>query len=186
MNVPVIETRRLILRGFRPSDERAMVASMQNEGFARFLTPDGRAQSANEAWRGAASVAGSWALRGYSMFAVEEKASGDLVGRVGPWEPAEWPDMEIGWGIFPSGQGKGYAVEAAAAAFVWAHGALGRDHVIHLINPQNEPSRRVAERLGGKLTGSWDALWGDTIDVWTTRWADFAETKAGKAALRDA
>ena len=66
-------------------------------------------------WRNAAIMAGHWALHGFGMFVVEEKASGTFVGRVGPVYPPGWPGFEVGWGIATEFRGKGYAVEAARA-----------------------------------------------------------------------
>jgi RimJ/RimL family protein N-acetyltransferase len=123
-------------------------------------------------------VAGIWATSGYGMWIAEERSSGAPVGRLGPWAPEGWPDFEIGWAIFPGHQGKGYAVEGAAAALCWAHEALGREHVIHLIDPLNTASERVAAALGAEITGTWDSPLGERINVWTTRWERFAATEA--------
>jgi RimJ/RimL family protein N-acetyltransferase len=49
--------------------------------------------------------------------------------------------------------GRGFAPEAARAAMEWARSALGADHVISLIEDQNERSQRVAEKLGMSLEG---------------------------------
>ena len=44
-------------------------------------------------------MAGSWALNGFGMFSVIEKASGLWLGRIGPWRPDGWPGNEVGWGL---------------------------------------------------------------------------------------
>jgi len=49
--------------------------------------------------------------------------------------------------------GRGFATEAARAALDHAFAALHRDHVISLIDPRNESSKRVADRLGEKIDG---------------------------------
>ena len=49
--------------------------------------------------------------------------------------------------------GKGYATEGARRAMAYAFTELGRDHLISLIRPGNDPSIRVAERLGETLRG---------------------------------
>nr|MDQ4088262.1 GNAT family N-acetyltransferase [Pseudomonadota bacterium] len=100
------------------------------------------------------------------------------VGRIGPWAPPGWPDFEIGWAVFPEHQGKGFATEGAAAAVVWACKALGRDYVIHLIDPANAPSERVATALGAEVTGTWDSPLAHGAKVWTTRWERFVATPA--------
>ncbi len=175
---PRIETPRLVLRAQHPADREALYAAFADNDFARFITRERRGLSREEAWRVLAVVPGSWAVDGYGQWMVEEKASGLPVGRVGPWAPEGWPDFEIGWSIFPGFQGRGYAVEAAAAAFRWVHDELGRQGVIHLIDPLNLASERVAAALGGKPTGSWTVPTGETVRIWTTRWEDFAATAA--------
>jgi RimJ/RimL family protein N-acetyltransferase len=44
-------------------------------------------------------------------------------------------------------------VEAARAALAWAEANLRERTLISLIKPENEASRRVAQRLGGVRTG---------------------------------
>ena len=50
--------------------------------------------------------------------------------------------------------GKGYATEAAQASVNYGFGALGAEEVIAEIRPENKKSRRVAERLGMAINGS--------------------------------
>jgi RimJ/RimL family protein N-acetyltransferase len=104
------------------------------------------------AWRTMAVYTGAWALLGYSMFSVIEKASRRWIGRLGPWRPGgkegSWPGDEVGWALAASAQGKGYGVEGASAAIDWAFDALGWESVIHCIHKDNGPSVALAERLG--------------------------------------
>jgi RimJ/RimL family protein N-acetyltransferase len=178
MIVPTLDTPRLVLRGHRPADTEPMMRAYADGDFSRFITRQQRALSREEAWWSIAMVAGSWAVSGYGMWIVEEKASGEVAGRIGPWAPEGWPDFEIGWAIVPGHQGMGFAVEGAAAAIAWALEALGRDHVIHLIDPRNTASERVAAALGAEVTGIWNSPLGEKANVWTTRWDRFAETPA--------
>ena len=82
---------------------------------------------------------------------MEERATGALVGRIGFFEPEGWPGFELGWMLRRDAWGKGYATEGARRALAHAFTELGRDHVISLILPGNDPSIRVAERLGERL-----------------------------------
>lgn len=111
-----------------------------------------------EAWRSMAAILGHWQLSGYGMWAVEEKASGTLVGRVGYLDPPGWPGFELGWVLARSHWGKGYAIEAARVALDHAFGPLERDRVLSLIRPDNHRSVRVAERLGSQLAGEVELL----------------------------
>lgn len=60
---------------------------MADAEVARFLTADQRPQDRSAAWRTLAVFIGHWALRGYGLFAVEDKATGAFIGRVGAWQP---------------------------------------------------------------------------------------------------
>jgi RimJ/RimL family protein N-acetyltransferase len=105
------------------------------------------------AWQSFSATVGHWHLRGFGQFAVIERASGEFVGRVGPWHPEGWLDFEIGWTLRTASWGRGYATEAAARSIEHAFTDLNRTHVISLIHPENARSIRVAERLGERLDG---------------------------------
>ena len=91
-----IETERLILRPLLREDYEPYLAFCADEETMRTL---GGVQPPSVAWRGFCSLAGAWQLFGFSMFSVIEKSSGDWIGRMGPWQPQDWPGTEVGWGI---------------------------------------------------------------------------------------
>jgi RimJ/RimL family protein N-acetyltransferase len=111
-----------------------------------------------DAWRSMAAILGHWRLLGYGMFAIELKATGELVGRAGFLDPPGWPGFEVGWVLGRRHWGKGYAVEAARPCVDYAFRVLERSRVISLIRPDNHRSIRVAERLGERLTGEVELL----------------------------
>ena len=84
----MIETERLILRPTAPEDFDAWAAFCADEDVMRYL---GGVQLRSVAWRGYLSVAGAWAIQGFSMFSVVEKSTGHWIGRLGPWQPEGWP-----------------------------------------------------------------------------------------------
>ncbi|WP_087024035.1 GNAT family N-acetyltransferase [Thaumasiovibrio subtropicus] len=147
MQVPVIETERLRLRGWQQSDATSLAALNADADFVRYIGA-GKPLSPEESWRVMAMLAGHWVLRGFGLWAVELKANGAFIGRVGLLEPEGWPQTEIGWGIDPAYWGKGYASEAASAAMAWAFNELGVKALISIIHPDNHASKRLAERLG--------------------------------------
>lgn len=144
----IVETERLILRPTELQDFEPWSEMMSDPVAARFI---GGVQTPSMAWRGVMSMAGAWQLTGIAMFSVVEKSSGKWIGRLGPWRPHGWPGTEVGWSLTPAAWGKGYATEGASAAIDYAFDVLGWDEVIHCIDPENEPSRRVAERLGSRF-----------------------------------
>jgi RimJ/RimL family protein N-acetyltransferase len=97
---------------------------------------------------------GHWQMRGCGIWAVEAKATAELLGTLGFSDPAGWPGFELAWTLARRFWGQGYATEGARAALVHAFTVLDRDRVISLIHPANQASIRVAERLGERLEGS--------------------------------
>jgi RimJ/RimL family protein N-acetyltransferase len=166
-----LETERLVLRMFRESDTDAYAEMVGDPEVMRFLG-GGQPVPRAEAWRNMAMVLGHWHLRGYGMWAVEEQASGELVGRVGCWRPEGWPGLEVGWTLRRRFWGRGYATEAARASVAYAFEALDQTRVISLIAPENVNSIRVAERLGEKPEGEWD-IFGTKVIIYAVGREEF-------------
>ena len=159
MDIPEIEAERLRLRAFRNEDLDAYAAMCADPEVMRYLGT-GATLSRADTWRSMAGFLGHWALRGHGMWALEEKATGTLVGRAGFLEPEGWPGFELGWTLGRPHWGRGFATEAARRALDYAFHELDRDRVISLIRPANTPSMRVAERLGEARAGEIELLGG--------------------------
>lgn len=173
---PTLETERLILRPPNSADTASYIHLMADEAATRFL---GGVAVPSVAWRGWSSSAGHWVLRGYGMFSVIEKSSGEWIGRIGPLCPEGWPGTEVGWGLAREAWGKGYATEGATRAIDWAFETLNWSEVIHCIEPANVNSIAVAERLGskilrrGRLPPPFEDvevdIWGQSREEWRAR-----------------
>ena len=145
-----LETERLILREIDPERDFEGWAEVQgDEETVRYTI--GKTMDRASAWRSMASVIGHWSIRGYGFFSVENKETGEWVGRVGPWYPLGWPAPEIGWTILRRHWGNGYATEAAKASLDYAYNTLGWDSVIHAIIKGNDASIAVARKLGSEF-----------------------------------
>ena len=151
-----LETDRLKLRAFRNEDIDAYAEICADPEVMRFL--GGKPLNRGEAWRQMATILGHWQLRGYGLWAVEERATGKLLGRIGFQNPEGWPGFELGWTLGRQYWGRGFAIEGARKALQYAFTELDRDHVISLIAPDNHASIRVAERLGEKVEGETEVL----------------------------
>jgi RimJ/RimL family protein N-acetyltransferase len=178
---PKIETQRLLLRLPRAEDFDAYAAMQADPDSARHI---GGVLSRAEAWRKFLQMPGAWVIQGYAMFAVTDKATGEWLGQLGPWQPEGWPGTEVGWAFKRTAWGNGYALEAAIAAIDWAFETLGWTEVIHSIVTENTSSRALAQRLGSRilrqanLPAPYESIvvdvWGQSQQEWLARRAQAA------------
>jgi RimJ/RimL family protein N-acetyltransferase len=91
----------------------------------------------------------SYRDHGFGLWIVETH-DGELVGDCGlTWQPVDGAQvLEVGYHTVRTRQGRGFASEAAEACVDLALGPVGESRVIAIINPENAPSRRVAEKIG--------------------------------------
>ena len=145
MTATRLTTERLTLRAPEPVDKAAYVAFYTSPRRARtgtLLTKDVARQ------RFAGDCA-HWQAKGYGRFVVADRATGDILGMVGPHQPADYPEAEIAWHLWhDSAEGRGYAYEAARAAQTHAFSTLGWTTAVSYIDPANTRSIALAERLG--------------------------------------
>lgn len=142
-----LETERLLLRLPDSRDEAAMLAFFADDR-SRFY---GGPKAPGEAWRDLASRIGHWALRGYGMFAVVAKDSGETVGLAGPVRPADFPEPEMSWLLTEARhEGRGFATEAVRAALAHVFATHGWSSLPSYIDRDNAASRALALRLGAR------------------------------------
>jgi RimJ/RimL family protein N-acetyltransferase len=157
-------TPRLRLRPFRESDLDDLARWNAQPEVMRYLG-DGRTLDRNQTWRQIAIFGGHHRIRGYSAWAIEDRETGALVGRSGPWFPEGWPMLEVGWVVDPQRWGQGIAAEAGRAALDWSFAHLPIDRICSLIAPENTQSARVAAKLGARLDHRATVM-GLPADVW--------------------
>jgi RimJ/RimL family protein N-acetyltransferase len=157
-----VDTERLRMRRFVHADWDAFAAICADTEVMRYIG-EGTVQSRVEAWRSMAAFEGHWQLLGYGMWALEHRASGALIGRVGYLDRPGWPGFELGWLLAREHWGHGYAREAAAAALQHAFTVLKRERVISLIRPGNQRSVAVALAIGEAPAGSVELLGGEAL-----------------------
>lgn len=150
--VPVLETRRLVLRGPLLEDFPAYAAMWADADVTRYL--GGVPVSEEDAWTRFLRAAGQWVMLGFGFWSVVERQSGARIGEVGFVEgrrnivPSLVGVPECGWALTRSAQGKGYALEAVGAALAWGDLHFGRVRMACIIAPDNTASLRVAEKSG--------------------------------------
>lgn len=144
---PRLETERLVLRPHRLSDFDP-IADMFETPHAQFV---GGPCDREKTWRIYAADCGQWPLLGFGPWAIELATSGEMIGQVALNKPLHFPEREIGWILFRSFEGKGYAFEAARRVHSFAFQTLGWKTAVSYIDPGNMRSIALAERLGATL-----------------------------------
>ncbi|KJK48054.1 acetyltransferase [Lentzea aerocolonigenes] len=150
--MPDLVTDRLILRPWDALDVKAVVEASRQPSWADDFPAEGDTVIAgviaeNPAW-----------LSPFGHRLIIERATSEVVGSLGLFWPPSDGRVEIGYGVVPSRQGRGYASEAAAAL---ASFALASDevHTVHAsVERTNPASARVLEKAGFTQYGSTDEL----------------------------
>ena len=145
----VIETERLLLRAWQPSDEAPFAALNADPEVTRYLSGPMRRGESDELL---ARIRGHWQEHGFGLYAVEVKERGEFAGFVGLAIPSFLPDVlpavEVGWRLAREHWGNGYATEGARASLRHGFEELELRQIISIIDPRNTASVRVAQRLG--------------------------------------
>ena len=148
---PTLETERLILSGHTLDDYGDVAGLWSEPDVVRYI--GGRPFTAEESWARLLRYAGAWALMGYGFWTFRAREGGQYLGEGGLLNGRRslGPDFdgspEMGWALHPSAHGRGYGAEALQAITGWAD-AQGIDRAVCLIEPDNGPSVKLAEKLG--------------------------------------
>ncbi len=142
-----IETGRLLLRNTQPEDVSALVSMWTDPAVTQFMGGPKDAEWLRQTFTQDADQPDPAT---YDQWPVIEKLTGRLIGYCGLLDKdvEGRQEVELVYALVPAAWGKGYATEIALALREHASGVMGLRRLIALIEPQNEPSIRVAERVG--------------------------------------
>lgn len=167
----MIETRRLIIREWRPEDAAEAFRMYGDPDVTRFIggaaVPDPEAMRTRMDW----IIARNNRLpEGYGSFAAVSRATGQLIGTamIKPMPGADGEltdDIEVGWHLAKKNWGQGYATEFGHALLRHGFEVLQIELLHAVVDPPNVASRRVAERLGMNHVGQTTLYYdGDPIE----------------------
>ena len=144
-----LETRRLLLRRWRPEDRTPFAALNADPEVMRHFPA---LLTRRESDRLADRIESYMERTGWGLWAMEERASGRFLGFTGlarpGFEAPFMPAVEIGWRLERAAWGHGFATEAARAAARFAFDELALEEIVSLAVVANERSRAVMRRLG--------------------------------------
>jgi RimJ/RimL family protein N-acetyltransferase len=140
--VPTIATPRLTLRAARLDDFDGFAGFLASEHSRYMDGPINR----DTAWTWFTNDLASWALLGFGGLMIER--DGAVVGQVALGQPPRFPEVELGWLVYPAHTGKGYATEAVLALRDWAWTDTDLTTLVSYIDPDNAASRALAAKVG--------------------------------------
>ena len=145
-----IETPRLTLRPFEPSDLEALHAIHGDRENVRWLYNDARTLVETRELLTLKTTGTALRREGeWLSAAVVLRATGELVGDVSLlWASEAHRQGELGFIFHPAHQGSGYATEAARPVLAFAFETVGLHRVAGRLEPRNRGSARVLEKLG--------------------------------------
>lgn len=142
-----IETSRLILRPFEPSDAQAAFQWFGDPVVMRF-TPTGPDKAVEETITRLAGYESHQEAHGFSKWLILERDSGIAIGDSGLYVLPEYGWVDLGFRFAQPCWGKGLATEVASA---WVRAAFDEFHLSQLgafAHPENLASIRVLEKVG--------------------------------------
>jgi RimJ/RimL family protein N-acetyltransferase len=147
-SIPVLETKRLVLRAPRLEDAKAVAVLANDRRIAENTARIPHPYKLTDAETFIANVNGS---EGEAVFLVTQR-DGTVMGACGVSIGDEQPP-ELGYWLGVPHWGKGYATEALHAVIDYAFGAFDHAALHAGARVTNPASRRVLEKCGFQWTG---------------------------------
>jgi RimJ/RimL family protein N-acetyltransferase len=146
--VKILETERLILRQLTPDDSEFILELLNDPSFIRNIG-DRNVRTVEDACSYILNgPVASYAKNGFGLYLVLLKETGESIGMCGLIKRDVLDDVDIGYALLPRYWSKGYAVEAAQATKEYAKDVIGLKRIVAIVDPANEGSIRVLEKLG--------------------------------------
>lgn len=147
---PVLESERLIFRSFKQTDAEMLFKIRSDAEVLKYMDTEGH-QSINDALTMIAAIHQSFEEKNGINWVIEEKETGQMIGYIGFWRMMkEHVRAEIGYALFPEFWGKGFMTESIKNTLAFGFNDLHLHSVEANINPKNESSKIVLEKMGFK------------------------------------
>jgi RimJ/RimL family protein N-acetyltransferase len=144
-----METTRLIMRRWKGGDLDDLAALNADPRVMEFL-PSTLTRDQSQKLLEWLEI--RFEAQGFGLWALELKATGELVGWTGlnapKFEAPFMPCVEVGWRLAHRFWGSGLATEAACASIAYAFGPLKLKEIVSFTTRNNARSRAVMTRLG--------------------------------------
>jgi RimJ/RimL family protein N-acetyltransferase len=148
VNLPVLETERLVLRRLTLDDAEFMLGLLNDEAWLRNIGDRGvRTVEAARDYLANGPIA-MYEREGFGLYLTELKAGKVAIGICGLIKRAELDDVDLGFAFMPLFRGRGYGLESASAVLAYAQSVLGLARIVAITSPDNDDSIKLLQRIG--------------------------------------
>ncbi|MBN2382327.1 GNAT family N-acetyltransferase [bacterium] len=149
MDDTILSTKRLVLRYQRKSDIEFLVYLWMDEEMTKYTGGPREKQTLIDEFR---RISENPREEEYNLWTIESKASHNPIGHAGfiPKEIKGKQYIELNYYIDKEQWSKGYGKEIARGLLDYAFKTKKLDQLIAIIDPENEPSKKVAKAIGMK------------------------------------
>lgn len=143
-----------MLRRLTPDDALFMLLLLNDESFVHFVGDRGlRTEDDARAYLLNGPIA-SYERHGYGMYLTALKSDGRPAGICGLVRRDVLDAPDVGFAFLPEYRRLGYAHESASAVMAYARSSLGIGRVVAIVDPRNDRSVRLLEKLGMRRAGT--------------------------------
>ena len=147
----VLQTERLVIRRLTDEDAPFILTLLNEPSFLRFIG-DKKVRSVEDARQYIRNgPAASYERHGFGLCLVQLKDSLTPVGMCGLLKRDDLPDPDIGFAFLPDSWNKGFAFEAASAVMNDGRERLNLTRILAIVNPDNDASIKLLQKLGMKF-----------------------------------
>jgi len=144
----VLETHRLRLRRLSVDDASFILRLLNEPSFIQNIG-DRNVHTLEEARAYILNgPVASYEKHGFGLWMVETKDAETHIGICGLLKREVLEDVDIGYALLPEFWSRGYALESASRVLSFAREKLGLNRVVAVVNPENQSSIRLLEKLG--------------------------------------
>ncbi|MGE5169683.1 MAG: GNAT family N-acetyltransferase [Rudaea sp.] len=153
MLTPVTSTERIRVRQMSEGDAAFVVELVNDPAWLRYIGDNGVRTVPDAARYIRDGPVAMYAERGFGLYLVELKASGEPIGICGLIKREGLADVDLGFAFLPRYRRRGYAREASLAVMAHARNVLGLARIVAIVSQDNAPSCRLLESLGFRREG---------------------------------
>lgn len=151
MLIPTLTTPRLTLRPFTMADLLPFHAILATPGVLQYF-PESTPPSVEQVQSMIERLQTHWERYGYGVWALEGRATGELIGRCGLFYIPNTNETEVDYILASQQWGKGLATEAARVALRFGFENAQKEAIVGIVHPDNLASQHVLEKIGMTLT----------------------------------